>query len=144
MVIPTSVSVHIFETLRGDKISSVKGGHPKEGQPMEGPYPNRWEVSKGLELIGELHPSLLKITAKYGRMDEDPQVSGFGRWNLNINNDNQLSLGARGPSPSGYIVITLWFFKQCGQLPANGDTLSSFMILFAMYSIYVAKIPREL
>ena len=32
-------SVHVFETLRGDKVSNVKGGCPKEGQLLEGPYP---------------------------------------------------------------------------------------------------------
>ena len=36
------------------------------------------------------------------------------------------SLGARGHLPSGYIVITLWLFKQCGQPSASGDMLSSF------------------
>ena len=37
-------SVHIFETLRGDKILNVKGGCPKEGRLLEGPYPNPREV----------------------------------------------------------------------------------------------------
>ena len=36
------------------------------------------------------------------------------------------TLGARGHLPCGYIVITLWFFKQCGQPSASGHMLSSF------------------
>ena len=40
--------------------------------------------------------------------------------------DYCVSLGARGYLPSVYIVITLWFFKQCAQSSAGGDVLSSF------------------
>ena len=100
-------SIHIFETLQGDKISNVKGdtcnpwhfsssidrviigGCPKEGQLMEGPYPNPHKVSTDW---ARWRPqlSLSKIAAEYWRMDEDPRVSGFGWWNFNIHDDNQM------------------------------------------------------
>ena len=101
-------SVHVFETLRGDKISNVKGdtcnpwrfspsidrviclgGHPKEGWLMEGPYPNPCEVSMDWA-CWRPHLSLLKIAAEYQRMDKDPWVSGFSCWNFNLHDDDQL------------------------------------------------------
>ena len=61
-------SVYIFETLRGDKILSVKGGHPKEGQLLEGPYPTPREVGD------EGNPSLRASTnlpIDFHRVQED-------------------------------------------------------------------------
>ena len=46
-------SVHIFKTLRGDKISNMKGGCLKEGQLLEGPYLNPREVgNEGKSSLG--------------------------------------------------------------------------------------------
>ena len=100
-------SVHVFETLQGNKISNVKGdacnpwrfspsidrvmigGCPKEARLMEGLYPNPREVSTDRACWRPLL-SLLKIAVEYRRMDEDPHVSGFGRWNFNIHDDDQM------------------------------------------------------
>ena len=56
---------------------------------MEGPYPNPREVSADLA-CWRPHLSLSKIVAEYRRMDEDPRVSGFGRWNFNIHDNDQM------------------------------------------------------
>ena len=56
---------------------------------MEGPYPNPREVSVDWA-CWRPQLSLLKIAAEYWRMDEDPHVSGFGQWNFNIHDDDQM------------------------------------------------------
>ena len=38
----------------------------------------------------ETSAKLLKIAAEYQRLDEDSRVSGFGRWNFNIHDDDQM------------------------------------------------------
>ena len=78
----TMRSFHVFKTLRGDKISNVKGGHPKEGRLLEGPYPNPREVGD------EGKPSLgvsTNLSIDCHRVQEDGQGSPcFWVWLLEL------------------------------------------------------------
>ena len=56
---------------------------------MEGLYPNPREVSADRAHWRPLL-SLSKSAAEYQRMDKDPRVSGFGQWNFNVHDDNQM------------------------------------------------------
>ena len=71
------------------KTKKFKENRPENYHVHDSLYPNPREVSTDRACWRPLL-SLLKIAAEYRRMDEDPCVSGFGRWNFNVHDDDQM------------------------------------------------------